>query len=287
MIANGDKPFWSRDVSSLSYSAEIITSSNLNASYKLSDFKLFDTDDANNITSVSNFGAWIPDADDSERSINISFSEPINLRMIRIFGSPDISSNINSIEFSIDNGECFQQNGLNADGSHTDYFFNSDNIRFINIKLSDTVGSNAGISEIEIYDTIPTSSFKFIKLTNQKDDFAYDYYISRHGTEAFSLYSFNCSSNISDYSVSIDNPYCSYEIKDSSTIIVHCPRRQSCILSVSSNDCSVSDSIKITNPSSFSFLCSRIEPYFFNHIPQLKQTATYNLYRTIVDYFQL
>ena len=94
------------------------------------------------------------------------------------------------------------------------------------------------------------SSFHFVKLSNAKGDYIYDYYIDPRGQESFPLVT--CGKADQPYSVSVEGQHCAAMITQGRVLEVRCPKGRSCIVTVTSADKQYSDTVRITNAGRFS-----------------------------------
>ena len=87
----------------------------------------------------------------------------------------------------------------------------------------------------------------FIKLMDERGDFVYDYYLFGHDEVRLDLYSYNYDVPLgSDYRILKSNEKASATISGGQ-LVVNCPKGQSCVVTVSSADGLVSDTVRITN----------------------------------------
>lgn len=247
-IINGDKVFWERPTKSLIYNSIIETTSG--NSNLLNDFMLSDNNDLKENEVNYSDGIWIPEASDQEKSITIKLSEPTNFNYIYLYDNPSLVDNILNIEISLDNGKSYQTGELNKNGSATICKVEGINVSEIRVKLTEYEGSYAGLSEIEVYDEKPKTSFNFIKIMDEEDNFVYDYITD--GEVNLKVYNSTLDSDFSysHYDAYTDNPKCFITILDD-YINVKCPKNEKCIVTVVDKNSQCMDSVLITNKDNF------------------------------------
>lgn len=243
-VINSDKVFWERETGSLCYDADVLTSSG-NASL-LNNFMLTDSTDI--LSSALPFdGTWIPDADDEEKSVRISFKDERDIYRLCLYDNPSIEDNVLNARIRFDDGSVYETGPLLANGSATELCCEKENVREFVVTITDYEGSKAGLTEIEAYAQPRKEPFSFLKLVNEKGDFVYDYRLSEEDVE-FSIYSMGLSGDLTEdsYSLSCDNKKCSARIEDRK-IKLNCPVGQSCTLTLSHRETGISDSISVHN----------------------------------------
>ena len=255
---NGDRVFWLRDTSSLCYDASISASSGYHSF--LNDYKICDNFDLyDDFTNLSN-NTWVPDEADSEKSFTVILKNPSHIQRICLYDDPDPSVNVLNALITFDDGSSFETGALNKN-SVTGFAVNKDNVTSFSVKLLKTEGIGAGITEIEAYSSQRDYGFDFIKLQNMQGDFVYDYYTNLKGEENFLIYSSGVSG---EFNVSSDNPNCVVKYEDG-IVSVKCPKDQSCVITVISENGNYSDSVVVTNPGRF---MRETGPYFERLIRQ-------------------
>ena len=274
---NGDKVFWLRDTTALSYTAQIETSSGNEA--LLNDFKLFDNDDLS--SSFRNLGAntWVPDASDEERRASVTLEEASYIQRICLYDNPDDDSNVLNARITFDDGSCIETGKL-RDAGATEFLVEKDNVSSFTVELLETEGDRAGITEIEAYSYQQDYGFDFIKLMDMNGNFVYDYYINEKGSEQFEIYAPGLDEN---FRVSADNPRCSVSYTEG-IVSVKCPKNASCTISIASEDGELSDTVVISNPGRF---MRETGPYLENLVRQFRKTDLQycNSYQTILDLY--
>ena len=241
---NGDKVFWLRDTNSLCYIADVSTSSGI--SEFLNDFKLFDSYDITASLKLISDNTWVPAADDSKKTAFVSLEEPSYIQRICLYDDPDKTSNVLNALITFDDGSSIETGALNKN-SVTEIIVEKDNVKSFSVKLLETQGAKAGLTEIEAYSSQIDYGFDFIKVQNMQGDFLYDYYIDKKGEENFMVYS---SGVDGEFKVTSDNPNCSVKYENQ-VITVKCPKGQRCVITVTSDDGRYSDTVVISNPGRF------------------------------------
>lgn len=150
---NLDMVYWRRPTESLSYRAKIETSSG-NAAY-LNDFKCADCSDIIHGMWVYDAGIWIPEKTDTEKKIVVTLEKKARIREIHLFENPDEVCIIHRIKITFGNGCVIHTGELNHDGSRTVIKVPEMELtERVELVLEEVEGSAAGLTEIEIYETI-------------------------------------------------------------------------------------------------------------------------------------
>ena len=249
MMINGDRVFWRRQCTSLTYSASVEASSG--DAWRLNDFMLLDSTDVLDVQHKPFDGTWIPDAEDKVKEARVAFEEPAALEYICLYENPSPEHNVFNALITFDDGACVETGELDHSGCATRIYVNKHSVRGFAVKLTETFGSNAGLTEIEAYGPQPEDEPRYIKLCDNNDDFVYDYYTERNGRISLVLHVNGCAPAPApeNYSLSCSNDKCSVEFgKD---IIVRIPRGESCVLSIESKDGTYGDSVVISNPNAY------------------------------------
>lgn len=276
-VINGDKVFWHRDTSSLSYTAQVNVSSG--EAWRLHDFKLADSIDIG--TDRLPFDAtWVPEAGDEEKSAEILLAEPSDIAYISLYDNPSVTDNVLDARISFDDGTQIHTGPLAVTGCATEIQVGKKNVGSFTVSLLETEGELAGLTEIEVYSERHDYGLRFIKLQNADGDFVYDYYIDKSGGEDFTLYAVGVPEERTeaDYTVLVEGEGCSAQL-DGGRLHVECPRGKSCVITVASADGTMSDSVRISNPGLTSRLGQRIEYCAQYAYPCFQQTATYRVLR--------
>ena len=274
-IINGDRVFWLRDTHSLCYNATIETSSGYGKF--LNDFKIADRYDLTADFKHLSDNVWAPD--DSEKTASVTLAEPAYIDYICLYDNPDLQVNVLNVLITFDDGSSIESGALKARGA-TVIPVKKDSVSSFSVKLLDNEGEGAGLTEIEAYTQAYDHGLDFIKLTDMQGNFVYDYFIDENGSESFAVYA--STSVDGDYVVSSDNPNCSVKYENG-LITVRCPKEQSCVVTVSSEDGLYSDTVRISNPGRF---LRETGPQFERLVRQflrsnIQQSASYQFVRSL------
>ena len=272
---NGDKVFWQRETTSLSYGADFKVSSGY-AKY-LSDFKLVDNKDVEYSPMAVSDCCWLPEKADSEKSIQVTLKEPGPIAYICLYDNPDISSNILDARISFDDGSSIKTGALN-EKSITRIPVNKESVSSFSVEILSSEGDAPGLAELEFYAKDSDYGFDFIKFMDMDGNFVYDYFVDEKGSAEFTIFRSGVQGELR---ISCDNSHCSIKY-DGETITVKCPKDQSCSITVSSEDGKYSDTAVISNPGRF---LRETGPYFENLTRQftkvnMQQSNSYLLLRT-------
>ena len=290
-IINGDRVFWQRDTSSILYTSETSASSG-NAAY-LNDFMLYDTADIADNDRCPSGGVWTPAADDGKRSAVIRPDSPVRIDRICLYDNPSLSDNIADAEIVLELADA--ENGISDEvvlrsgtlepgGSPTEICFDECAVSQIMVRILESEGEHAGISELEAYCGRHDYGTRFIKLQDSDGNFAYDYITDRDGEASFSLYSYGCSDDPEDYMISIDNDRGAIEMEAGSVKIV-CPKGEECVLTAASADGSLSDSVVVRNCGFLDRTGQALESFIYHSYPKLQNTAAYDILRFVFHIF--
>ncbi|MCQ2470720.1 MAG: PIG-L family deacetylase [Clostridia bacterium] len=245
---NGDRVFWKRDTNSILYNAEINASSG-NASL-LNNFKLLDFNDVVPIDAVPFDGVWVPLSTDKEKKVIINLAEPSDISEIRLYDNPSLDDNILKAEITFDDGTTIETQELQSNGSATKITCNQKNVKSFEVSIKESKGQQAGFTEIEAYKDVDDSSnfVHIMKVVNSNDDFVYDYYIDKSGSEEFSLYKYNCAPvKDTDYEITCDNSNCTAEISNG-VLKINCPKGNRCTVSIADKVNGLVDTVVFSNP---------------------------------------
>lgn len=277
---NGDRVFWQRETSSLLYHADFSASSGETS--KLNDFCLLASDDESKKLQAPFTGAWIPDINDEEKTISVQLKVPCNLASVVLYDSYSLEDNILDAEIRFPSGNIYHTGPLVPGGTGTYVTVDEKNVMSFSLRILDSEGNHAGLSEIEAYSSVPHISNSFIKLMNTEDDFLYDYRFVNGTSELFSLYTYGCSSNLDDYTIHCSNTNISALVVEN-RILISCPRGESGVITVySSSDPELSDSIFISHFSPTEKAGWQIERFFHNNAwryYELQESAIYSILR--------
>ena len=265
---NSDKIVWERNSHSLLYDAEISVSSGDGT--KLNDFMLYDKTDFHDIDTLPLEGAWCPLPDDVKKTAAIKLAKPSNVKYLVLYNNVDKKQLVRKICITFDGHEP-KEYELQSDGFPTYIDVDMQNVSGFEIKILESTGENAGLTEVEAFEKEKTNSFNYIKIVNQNNDFVYDYWINKKGKERFSLYSVGEAPSLlaSAYTLNIDNTKCSAVIQEDK-LNVACPKGERMKLTISSIGNKYSDTIVVYNP----YFCQRL----WNSCCQHLESIYYDLF---------
>lgn len=265
---NSDKILWERNTHSLLYDADIRVSSGDGT--KLNDFMLYDKTDFHDIDTLPLEGAWCPLLDDVKKTAAIKLAKPSNVKYLVLYNNVDKKQLVRKICITFDGHEP-KEYELQSDGFPTYIDVDMQNVSGFEIKILESTGENAGLTEVEAFEKEKTNSFNYIKIVNQSNDFVYDYWINKKGKELFSLYSVGEAPSLlaSAYTLNIDNTKCSAVIQEDK-LNVACPKGERMKLTISSIGNKYSDTIVVYNP----YFCQRL----WNSCCQHLESIYYDLF---------
>ena len=274
---NSDKIVWERNSHSLLYDADIRVSSGDGT--KLNDFMLYDKTDFHDIDALPLEGAWIPQPADRKKTANIKLAKPSNVKYLVLYNNVDKKQLVRKISITFD-GHGPKEYELQSDGFPTYIDVDMQNVCGFEIKILESIGTDAGLTEVEAFEKEKTNSFNYIKIVNQSNDFVYDYWINKKGKELFSLYSVGEAPSLlaSAYTLNIDNTKCSAVIQEDK-LNVACPKGERMKLTISSIGNKYSDTIVVYNPHLYQRIwnscCQHLESIFYDlFIGDLHRKAT-------------
>lgn len=238
-VVNGDKVFWQRATSSLSYTAQIETSSGETS--LLNDFMLLECGDLLLDEALPLDGVWIPE--DTEKTASFVFAAPEHIDSIRLYDHPAEDCNVLNARITFDDGTGLETGPLVTGGSATEIPVGKADVTSFTITLTESSGI-AGLSEVEVYSENPETELSFIKIMDEGENFLYDYWIDPSGSQKFYLYG---TENPESYLLDCSNEACAVRWEEG-VILAECPAGESCVITVSSEDGSLSDSVRIRNP---------------------------------------
>lgn len=245
-MTNSDKIFWQRRTDSLCLNASIDTTSGNKK--LLNDFMLLDCADLVGAAAPYD-GVWIPSSDDAQPKITVTLPQEIDICQISLYDHPDANENIIDALISFDDGTEIHTGALDLNGAETVITIDKTAVKQFSITIIQTQGESAGLTEVCAYSSPQQEDGGFIKLTDENDNFVYDYYISTEGVQSFKLYTYGSAPEVTDgvYKIYCDNKNCKATIKDK-TVTVACPVGESCTIKAETADGAFSDSAVIRNP---------------------------------------
>lgn len=265
-IINGDKVFWLRRTDSLLYDAKISVSSGNKD--KLTDFMLLDCDDLMKRGDYPFDGVWHPDTDDTEKSICVKFDEKTYIDSIVLYDNPSPYENILNATISFDDGVKIQTGKLNPSGDVTKICVNKETQSFT-IKIDKYEGEHFGFTEIEAFSSGADATSSLYKLTDDKDNFIYDYIVPVTGAQTVKVYSnYEEKLSLSEFALRSDNRRCKLQTNGEG-ITLQCPRGQKCQVELLSKDNMLLDRVVFRNP-------GRIQRYCLLHSLKYKKNKSYS-----------
>lgn len=275
-VVSGDKVFWQRYTTSLSYEARIETSSGTAA--LLQDFMLLECHNLLLDEALPCDGVWIPE--DTQKTASFTFDEPEYIDSIVLYDHPDESANVLNARITFDDGTSLETGPLDSGGAATGIPVQKAGVTAFTVTLTEICG-NAGLSEVEIFGESPETALPFIKIMDEDENFVYDYWIDPSGSQRFYLYGTTAPEHcLLDWS----NDTCSVQWEDGA-LLVTCPTGKSCVVTVTTEDGSMADRIRIQNPGNLKRLWNmsllRLEEAVMNACAEQglhKQLIVYKIY---------
>ena len=132
-IINGDKVFWRRSTNSLLRYAEIEVSSGNET--LLSDFKILDSNAVMDLKHLSCDGTWIPEDNDDEKTVRISFESPVDVIEIVLYDNPSTCDNILNLSVAFNDGTVLKTGPLEPSGAATHILSNKKKLTVFNFRL--------------------------------------------------------------------------------------------------------------------------------------------------------
>ena len=247
-IISGDRVYWLRDTENLVLHSEISASSG--EPQVLNDIKLRDSADIS-AAGVAEDGVWIPAEEDTKREVEIRLPEETALTRLTLYDNPSPADNVLDAELFFDDGSSLRTGALRPTGQATEISLGGVHTGHVRIRLLETEGARAGLTEIEANDEEQSRMPRYIKLMNERGDFVYDYYIDPSGQESFLLYApGEAELDTAADSLRCEGAGCSAWIEDG-RLRVRCPRGKSCVLTLTTADGVCGDTVRISNPGAF------------------------------------
>ena len=240
-IINGDKVFWQRCTGSVLYGAAVRVSSGDGA--ELNDFRLLHSADL--AADEPPYSAvWVPESGDTAREAEFTFPAA-DVTEVRLYDNPSPEDNVLAAEIVFPSGNRYAVGALDPAG--TPVTVNEPNCEGFTVRLLETEGGRAGLTEVEAYSGAHDALPGFVKLADADGNFVYDYRLAREETEAvFSLYALNAPGSIVDYTVTCEGEGCAAAVRDGA-LYVTCPRGRSCTVTVTDETGTLTDSVYIAH----------------------------------------
>lgn len=186
-VINSDKVYWRRRTDSVLYSAAF-GSDNGGDTAVLHDFKLVDSVNVEEKKHRPYDNVWACRKGDR---VTVRLAQPSQLEEIVLYDNPSMEDNVISARITMDNGKSVICGPLEPGGAGTSVRISdspeTEGISGFTVEILETEGENAGLSEIEAYETeaeVP----QFIKLTDSVGNFLYTYTPSGEETICLKLY---------------------------------------------------------------------------------------------------
>ncbi len=259
-ILNGDKVFWQRNTGSVLYGASVSVSSGDGA--ELTDFRLLHSPDIR--TDAMPYEAvWIPAADDADRTAEFTFAAA-DITEIRLYDNPSPDDNVLAAEIVFPSGNTYEVRDIDPAG--TSVYVNEPDCTGFTVRLTETEGAAAGLTEAEAYalghDTLPA----LVKLTDADGNFVYDCRLSPSETETeLSLYALSASGDWEDYTVRCEGEGCTAEVQNGA-LRVTCPRGKRCTVTVTNG--TISDTVTVSHTGLLLRTGFAIEKYAAQGLPK-------------------
>ena len=273
-IINGDKVFWQRCTGSLLYGTAVRVSSGSGA--ELTDFRLLHSEDLAG-RELPYSAVWTPESGDTAREAEFSFPAA-DVTEVRLYDNPSPEDNVLAAELVFPSGNRYAVGTLDPAGTVVPV--DEPDCEGFTVRLLETEGEHAGLTEAEAYSGAHDIMPPLIKLTDGDGNFIYDYRLSRGETEAvLSLYALSTSDDLTGYTVTCEGEGCAAAVRDGA-LSVTCPRGKSCTVTVTDETGTLSDSVYVAHETASIRFVSAIESYCANGIPKT------NLYSLAVHYYK-
>lgn len=261
-IINGDKVFWQRCTGSLLYGAAVRVSSGNGA--ELNDFRLLHSSDLAGGAPPQE-AAWVPESGDAVREAEFSFPAA-DVTEIRLYDAPSLENNVLAAEIVFPSGNRYEVR--NIDPAGTAVAVDEPDCGGFTVRLLETEGSAAGLTEIEAYAGAHDALPRLLKLTDADGNFVYDYRLSGAETGAvFSLYALGASGDMADYTVTCTGDGCAAEVRND-RLYVSCPQGRSCTVTMSDETGTLSDSVYVAHETAGIHFVRAAESYCANGLPK-------------------
>lgn len=247
-VINGDKVFWRRSTDSLLRSASLTASSG--DADCLNDFMLLNSRHVLDPYDDPFDGTWTPDRSDPDKTITVRFQSPESIREIVLYDSPDESCSVLNAEICFEDGTCYETGPLDPTGAACRFPVEKDGVVSFRVKLTETEGEQAGLTEIEAFGKAQSHLPSFLKLMDRKEDFAYDYIVGLNGKADFLLWSDGEIPELTpeNYELHvIESSGCTAVIEDG-VIRVSCPKGESTVVGITCRENGLTDRIAVQNP---------------------------------------
>lgn len=263
-VINGDRVVWQRRTDSFCYDAQIVASSG--QVELLNDFMLLDNHRLVEEARMPCDGTWVPEAEDTRKTVWVSFPEPVDVSSIVLYDDPAEDQNVLDAVIRFEDGTGVTTGPLDPGGAATSIPVEKSQISGFTLILTDTEGERAGLTEIEAYPEESQDPFSYIKLMDGEENFVYDHWVDRKGSAVFQVYA-RGNAGENGYSLSWDNTLCSADW-EKDMLLVECPAGEEMVLTVSCTGTGASDSIYIRNPGVFARMQCTLGQWIEKHLLQ-------------------
>lgn len=244
-ILNGDKVFWLRRTDGLMYFAEVYVGeirTNLLNDFKLRDFENICVNDCENI-GVERL---------ENKKVHVKIGKVVTANCVYLYDNPDPSNNIIEGYIAFSDGSKVDFGELEKNGSATKVVFSEKQIEWFEVVPTKTEGKNIGLSEIELYNDVSDVKKRnemCLMASDENGVFAYNYIIQYGDTAKLDIYNLPYMDKLSKEDVQIElltnAEKCSYQW-DGDSLIVNCPKNNSCRIKISSKGASTT--FAVSNP---------------------------------------
>lgn len=242
-ILNSDKVFWKRRTDSVLLNAEIRASSG-DAS-NIASFKLVDCDDIAKAEKKPFDGIWTAEKGDAAPAVSFRLSEKKRVACVALYASPIEENKVLNARVELGNFS-FETGAVRGSKTSFVYEFAPIETDVITVSVTEWEGF-ASLLKIEAFEHPESKKPQFIKLVDENDDFCFDYITDISGKCSLSVYSYP-ENNILPTELTVDGDISAK--RENGKIKIICPPEKQGILTVYLKDePSVSDSIRISNPS--------------------------------------
>lgn len=158
---NSDVCYWRKHTENLALLATATATSG--RSDYVNDFKVLDSSRIFPSKSVFDRCVWSPDKEDGEKVLRLRWDIPVCIDRVVLYENADPDQHIRTLLLQMDNGFCMKNIEPALDGSATEIcFIRQEGIRELCITLTDIIGDEAGLSEVEVFEgRIPLKSYNF------------------------------------------------------------------------------------------------------------------------------
>lgn len=255
-VVNGDRVFWQRRTDSLCTAAEIHASSG--NGQLLNNFMLVDNADLREQEDPFD-SVWTPAPEDENASISVQFQESAQVHSVVLYDHPSLEQNVLDAELVFSDGTTITTGPLNPSGSATQILVNKTGVSGFEVKLTQTQGSAAGLTEVEAYAAPSQGDLPYVKLMDVQGNFAYDFWVEDADVAAFYLHTNGSAAPLTsgNYTVSCDNDRMEVRVQGD-MLTVTCPEGETGVVTVEDPRSGLGDSIVVSNPGKWKLLLNSL-----------------------------